>query len=134
MHLPANNRLAEHVQHHVQAHELPFDRAGQVRDVPAPDLVGPLSHPCLGRGHFLGQLRFASAVELAVLFEHPVKARLRGQVQPSVYQVGHDLRGRQTGVLRGIAHLHNRLLFFRRERSRGWMGTGFEHDPYNQGR
>ena len=55
-----------------------------------------------GLGHLLGQLRFASAVDLSVLFEHPVKARLRGQVLPLVCQAGHDLRRRQTGVLRGV--------------------------------
>ena len=45
MHLPAHDQPAEHVQHPVQAHELPLDRAGQIRDVPAPHLVGPVGHP-----------------------------------------------------------------------------------------
>ena len=69
-------------------------------------------------------MRFASAVDLSVLFEHPVKARLRGQVLPQICQPGHDLRRRQAGVFGSVAHLHNRLLFLRRERLQMNTPTG----------
>ncbi|PSF11978.1 hypothetical protein C7H09_05330 [Marinobacter fuscus] len=49
-------------------------------------------------GRFPGPLRceaLSPMVQLVVGFEYPVERRLRGQVQPLVYQRWHDLRRRQ---------------------------------------
>ena len=75
MDLPAHNHATVDVQHHVQAHELPAHRAGQVGDVPAPNLVGSCGHPGLGGGHSLGQLCFAPAMRMTAIHTQPERKR-----------------------------------------------------------
>jgi hypothetical protein len=41
--------------------------------------------------------------------QHPVNARLRGEVHAAVRQARHDLAGRQAGELGAIGHLQNLL-------------------------
>ena len=74
MHLPAHNGAAVDVHDHVQAPELPFDGAGQVGDVPAPDLVGCLGRKGLGPGALARCLRTPAPIVLTLRPEHAVKA------------------------------------------------------------
>lgn len=62
-----------------------------------------------GPGALARRLGAATALLLTLRPEHTVKTRLARQVDAPIGQARHDLRRRQALVLRGIAHVHNRL-------------------------
>ncbi len=80
-------------------------------DVPCPHLAGCES---LIAGRFIDFQRCPATpamMHLAVASQDPVKRRFAGQIDPGVRQTRHDLRRRQTGILRLVTH-GQYLMFF----------------------
>src|SRR3546814_6553696 len=94
MNLPANDHAAEDIHHQVQAVELATHGGRQERNIPGPDLSRRRCRPRPRLVHDGMGLSTATPVCLPMRFEHSVEARLRGDIDASVCQPGHDLRRR----------------------------------------
>ena len=93
---PADDLAAEDIQDHVEVEELPLDLAGQVRHVPAPQLLGCAGHVGRGRTRRARSLSASAMLVLAVFAHEAVKAGFTGDVAAFIGQGGHD-EGRGPG-------------------------------------
>lgn len=78
MDLPPHDLAAVDVQDQVEAEEEPFDRSGQISDIPAPDLVGSGGLQRL-RPRMGGSLGPSPMGQLVVGTQHPVEGRFRAR-------------------------------------------------------
>lgn len=105
--LRSDDFAAKEVHDDVELEEDPRDGTGQPGDVPDPDFTrggcgvgdrGASAPGCAGT---------AAVVELFMFAQDAVEAGFRGDIDPVVGEVGHDLGGWFGGVIRLIAYRHN---------------------------
>ncbi|VVE85955.1 hypothetical protein PSP31121_05589 [Pandoraea sputorum] len=93
--LTADDLAAEHVQKQVQIEILPAHRRGQIRDVPAVQLVRRVGANRTRFAAGLGRPFAAPVGELLLGLQNPVEGRLRGDIALLVCQSRPNLAGPQ---------------------------------------
>src|ERR1700754_1873696 len=93
--LPADDHAAEHVHEQIQIEVLPTNRCGQIRDVPAVQLVWGIGTDRTRLAARTGRLFATSVGELLLLPQYPVESGLRGDIALLVSQTRNDLAWRQ---------------------------------------
>jgi hypothetical protein len=99
--LPAHDLAAEDIEDEVEIKELPGHEAGQVSDVPAPDLVRAGGAQWL-RAAVGRRLSLAPLDPLPLIAQDAVEGRFRGDVFSLVGQGGHDLENNRPWPLSKI--------------------------------
>ena len=123
--IPGHHLAAPDVDHQIEVEPDAPDAGGQVGDVPAPDLIRPVSPQARNRTRLLRRAGSPAAVRLPMGMEHPIEAALRANVEAPIGQNGNDLPGRQSGEFRLVAGEQNPLTLLVREAMRHVAWTAF---------
>jgi hypothetical protein len=93
--IPGHDLAAPDIDHQIEVEPHPSHAGGQVGDVPAPDLIRPVSPQARNGTLLLRKACPPAEMGLTMGMEHPIEAALRADVEPSVRKDRHNLPGRQ---------------------------------------